>query len=163
MNSIAARANCFDASALVKLYVNEDGAEIIRNYFNRESTIYTTPFCFYEALTVLKVKWMYRKELTKKQYLDAAFELTAWYGASTRRINDIDFKSPMILSDAKRLADKTSLDLSDAFQILSVKDGYFSHMSGDSKTILVTGDKDLAVAASDEGIRTWYFINEPEP
>ena len=77
MNSIAARANCFDASALVKLYVDEVGSGIVRNYFNRESTKYTTPFCFYEALNVLKVKWMYRKELTKKQYLGAAFELTA--------------------------------------------------------------------------------------
>lgn len=163
MNSTAARANCFDASALVKLHVDEDGATKVRKYFSQEATKYTTPFCFYEALSVLKVKWMYRNELAKEEYLDAAYRLTAWYGASSRRIKDIDFNSPEIIKEAHRLVDETSLDLSDAFQILSVKNGYFSHMARDSKTILVTGDKDLAIAAKDEGVRTWYFIDEPEP
>lgn len=77
MTSIFCRANCLDASALVKLHVAEDGAKIIRTYFDREPTKYTTPFCFYEALNVLKVKWLYRKAMTKEQYLDAAFRLSA--------------------------------------------------------------------------------------
>ena len=49
------RANCLDPSALVKLHVNEDGADIIRTYFDHEPTKYTTPFCFYEALTLQHV------------------------------------------------------------------------------------------------------------
>jgi predicted nucleic acid-binding protein len=71
------RANCFDASALVKLYTEEEGSDIVRPYFEREATKYATPFCFYEALNVLKVKWQYRKQITRDQYLDAAFRLTA--------------------------------------------------------------------------------------
>lgn len=161
--SESCRANCFDSSALVKLHVEEDGSDIIRSYFASEATKYTTPFCFYGALGVLKVKWMYQNEITKDQYLKAAFRLTAWYGATTRRINDVDFQSPIIAKDVHRLVDETSLDLSDAFQIISVKQGFFSRMAGDSKTILVTGDKKLASAARKEGIRTWYFLEETVP
>ncbi len=157
------RANCFDSSALVKLHTNENGSEVVRSYFANEATNYATPFCFYEALGVLKVKWMYRKEITKEQYLKAAFSLTTWFGATTRRINDVNFQSPMIIKEVHRLVDETSLDLSDVFQIISVKQGFFSRMVGDSKTILVTGDKNLAAVAKKEGIRTWYFLEEAEP
>jgi hypothetical protein len=66
----------------------------VRPYFNGEPTKYTTPFCFYEVLNVLKSKWLYKGKLTKEQYLDAAFRLTAWYGASSRRISDLDFSGP---------------------------------------------------------------------
>lgn len=56
--SVAARANCFDASALVKIYVHQNGSDIVRPYFEREPTKYATPFCYYEALSVLKGKWL---------------------------------------------------------------------------------------------------------
>ena len=161
--STAVRANCFDASALVKLYTPEVGSDIVRAYFDRESTKYATQFCFYEALNVLKVKWLYRKEITRDEYLHAAFHLSAWYGASSERVDDLDFTSPLTFGDAKRLVEKTSLDLSDAFQLLSVKAGYFSHMIGDSRTVLVTGDKKLATAARNENLRAWYFLEEPAP
>jgi predicted nucleic acid-binding protein len=163
MSSTAGRANIFDASALVKLHVTECGSEIVRPYFNQESTKYTTPFCFYEALTILKVKWLYRKEISREQYLDASFRLSAWYSAASNGINDLDFASPATLSEAKILIEKTSLDLSDAFQILSIKLGYFSRMIGDSQTVLVTGDKKLAQAAKAEGLHAWYFLEETAP
>ena len=53
-SSVAGRAVCFDASALVKLYVNESDHEKVRAVFRAEPTKYTTPFCFYETLSVLK-------------------------------------------------------------------------------------------------------------
>lgn len=161
--STAVRANCFDASALVKLYTTEAGSDIVREYFDREPTKYATQFCFYEALNVLKVKWLYRKEITRDEYLYAAFHLSAWHGASSERVNDLDFTSPLTFGNAKRLVEKTSLDLSDAFQILSVKTGYFSRMIGDSSTVLVTADKNLAAAARSEGLRVWYFLEESAP
>jgi len=163
MTSTAVRANFFDASALVKLHVHEEGSRIIRPYFDGQPTKYTTPFCYYEALNVLKVKWLYRKEIAKEQYLDAALRLTAWFGSTSRGIKDIDFTEPTTFQAARRLVDKTSLDLSDAFQILSVKSGYFSPMCGDSQTVLVTGDRGLATAARAEGLRVWYFMEESAP
>ncbi len=136
----------------------------MREYFNHRSpTKYTTPFCFYETLSVLKVKWLYRKELTKVEYNEAAFHLVAWYGAATRHGTDIDFKEPLVFFAAQEIAERYDLDLSDAFQILSVKEGYFSCLINDSQTVLVTADERLARAAQSEGIKAWFCLGEPEP
>jgi predicted nucleic acid-binding protein len=164
MTSPPPRANCFDTSALLKVFTLEDGSELVREYFNHRSpTKYTTPFCFYEALNVLKVKWLYRKVLTKEQYTDAAFRLVAWFEASARYVEDIDLKDPIVFYKVRELAERHSLDLSDAFQIISVKEGYFSHLINQSQTVLVTADEALAKAASTEGVRSWYCLGEPEP
>lgn len=158
------RANCFDASALVKVFANEDGSELVREYFyNRSPTKYTTPFCFYETLNVLKVKWLYRKELEKEAYTEASFRLVAWFAGSTRYAKDIDFEEPKVFSMARNLSERYELDLSDAFQIVSVKEGYFSHLINDSQTVLVTADERLARVAKCEGVKSWYVLGEPQP
>jgi predicted nucleic acid-binding protein len=159
----AVRSNCFDASALVKLYVNETGSDIISNYFNNEPTKYTTPLCFYEALNVLKVKHFYRKEISSVEYHDATFNLTAWFSSIVNNIEDINFLTPSVFKNVQNISKKYSLDLSDAFQILSVKEGFFSKLSGDSRTILVSADKKLSEVAKLEGLRVWYFLDEPMP
>lgn len=163
MKSSWARANCLDASALVKLYVEEIGSDILRQYAETEPTRYTTPFCFFEALNVLKVKWLYRKEISKEEYHDASLSLTSWFSHISKRIPDLDFTDPLIFMEVKTLSDKYSLDLSDAFQILSVKKGFFSGLAGESRTILVTADEGLAKASRNEGIRAWHFLTEPKP
>ena len=158
-----ARANCFDASALVKNYVEEDGSNIIREYWNSEPTRYTTLFCYFEALSVLKVKWKYKKEITEDEYHKASFSLTAWFRYVSQRIHDLDFTSLSVFDKAQDIAKKYSLDLSDVFQILSVKEGYFPPLARDSRTILVTADEGLAKAARNEGIKVWYCMKEPTP
>jgi len=164
MNSPPPRANCFDTSALLKVFTLDDGSDLVRDYFNyRSPTKYTTPFCFYEALSVLKVKWAYRKALTKVEYTDAAFRLVAWFEASTRYAHDIDLKDSIVFSKVRSLAERHSLDLSDAFQILSVKEGHFSHLINQSQTVLVTADEALAIAARAEGVKSWYCLGEQEP
>jgi len=157
------RASLFDASALVKVFSQEPGTEIVRPYFDSEPTKYTTPFCFYEALNVLKGKWLYKTQLTKDEYLSAAYSLSIWFGASSRKVRDIEFTEPMTFANAKKLVESTSLDLSDCFQILSIKDGYFSPLCNDSATILVTADKQLSIAARAESLRVWYLMEEPAP
>ena len=159
----AIRVNCFDASALVKLHVEEPGSDILRQYAEMESTKYTTPYCFYEALSVLKVKWLYRREISKEEYHDASLSLTSWFSCTTKRIPDLDFTDPHVFVEVESISERYSLDLSDAFQILSVKKGYFSGLTGDSRTILVTADCCLAKAARNEGIKAWYCLEEPEP
>ena len=163
MHSFSVRADFFDASALVKVYAEEPMSDVVRSYFQSRATKYTSPFCFYEALNSLKSKWIHRAQLTREQYIDAAFRLTAWYGAATERIRDLDFTDPMVFVSAKQLVERTGLDLSDAFQIVSVKEGYFSHLVNDSKTVLVTADKLLAAAARAEGLRVWSAMEEPPP
>ena len=87
----------------------------------------------------------------------------AWYGASSAQVRDLDFADPLTFSETKALAERNALDLSDAFQIMSVKRGYFSVLVNDSATVLVTADKGLAVAARLEGIRAWNLMLESPP
>ena len=163
MNTFAARADFFDASTLAKVFVDEPGSEVVREYWRSRATKYTTPFCFYEAMNVLKSKWKHKGQLTLPRYLEAAFQLTAWYGASSSKITDLDFTNPLTFSDTRSLAQRTGLDLSDAFQIMSVKRGYFSVLVNDSATVLVTADNALADAARSEGLRVWNVNLEPAP
>ena len=163
MNSRAARADFFDASALAKVYSDEPCSDVARDYFTSRATKYTTPFCFYEAMNVLKGKWKHKGQLTIDQYLEAAFQLTAWYGASSSKVNDLNFTEPTTFAEAKEIAERNRLDLSDAFQILSVKKGYFSVLVNESSTVLVTADKELAGAARAEGLRAWNLMLESAP
>jgi predicted nucleic acid-binding protein len=163
MHRRSARADFFDASALVKVVTTEPGSDVVREYFYSRPTKYTTSFCFYEALNVLKGKWKYRNELTVDEYYEAARHLTAWHGAWSKEVNDPDFSDPIIFADTRRLTERFQLDLSDAFQIMSVKYGYFSVLVNDSATVLVTADNELAAAAKSEGLRVWNVLLEPPP
>jgi len=159
----AARADCFDASALVKVYADEPRSEVVRGYFESRPTKYTTPFCYYEALNILKAKWKHREMLSREGYLKAAFRLTVWYQASAKRVSDLDFTNPQTFRSAQLLVERFALDLSDAFQIVSVRDGYFAPLARDSQTVLVTADKELAIAARAEGLRVWSAMDEDPP
>jgi hypothetical protein len=77
-------------------------------------------------MNVLKGKWKHKGKLTIDEYLDAAFHLTAWYGASSSKVKDLNFTEPTTFVEAKKIAQRSQLDLSDAFQILSIKSGYYS-------------------------------------
>jgi predicted nucleic acid-binding protein len=162
--SPAASEKPSDASALVKGFSDEEYSDIIREFFNNNApTRYTTPFCFYEALSVLKVKLLYRKVIDESTYRESAFRLTAWYAGSLTSTNDIDFHDALVFHRVRELAEKYSIDLSDAFQIVSVKSGHFSHFIEESRTLLVTADKRLSEVARDEDVKVWYFPTEPLP
>lgn len=161
--NVALRANCFDASALLKLYVPEEGSDILREYWGRESTKFTTSLCFYETLSLLKVCHFYRKTIDLETYKKATLDLCSWFAAVSESIRELLFLSPEVFFSAQKKAELYKLDLSDAFQLLSVKEGFFSRMSGESKTILVTADKKLANAARAEGLRVWNLLEEPVP
>jgi hypothetical protein len=51
----------------------------------------------------------------------------------------LSFLSPGVFVAALRISERHDLDLSDAFQIVSLKEGFFSVLSGESQTVLVTG------------------------
>jgi predicted nucleic acid-binding protein len=163
MKRRASRADFFDASALVKVFSDEHGSEIVRPYFHSRSTKYTTAFCLYEALNALKSKLKYKKNINSQQYLESAFKLTSWFGAEVTKIDDLDFTDPLTFRKAADISTKYQLDLSDAFQIVSVKHGYFCNLVNESSTILVTADIQLANAARTEGLRVWNLLLDQPP
>jgi hypothetical protein len=66
---------------------------------------------------------------------------------------DIDFFDPLVFAQVESICRKHQLDFSDAFQILSVLKGRDSIFAGDSRTVLVTADRALSMAAEAEGLR----------
>jgi predicted nucleic acid-binding protein len=71
--------------------------------------------------------------------------------------------SPEIFMQAEDLARLHGLDLSDAFQIITVKHGKFKKWAEESKTVLATADGDLEKAAEKEGLRVWNVEKAPSP
>ncbi len=156
-------ACCFDASALVKVFTTEQGGDAVRLFFQRGSpTKYVTPFCFYESMNVLKSKWLYQKQLTLDEYNAAAWNLAAWFQPLTK-YPDLDLGNPLVFSEVRKVATKYALDWSDAFQIVSVRDGFFAHLVNNSQTLLITADKRLAEVARAENLRVWNCIETSSP
>jgi len=155
------RIHYLDASAIVKLFLPEEGSTALRSYFDKESNFYATSLCFAEALGVLKR--FYRKQISDEQYLAACDELLAHAAHDRIELEDVEIKDRTLFIEVEALVRKYRIDVSDAFQIVSVKKNYFSRFDSDSKPILITTDKELAAAARNEGIRVWDCVNEPEP
>ncbi|MCF6226287.1 MAG: type II toxin-antitoxin system VapC family toxin [Xanthomonadales bacterium] len=160
----AIRTHLFDASALVKLFLNEDGSEKVKKYFNSHSVFWTTSLCFGEVLGVFKRKFISNKEdFTKEQYLFASEGLVAYIRNGSISIEEVDITKLEVFNEVEKIVEKYSIDLADAFQIVALKNGFPSSLSGDSKTILITADGELAEAAKSEGLRVWNCLGESAP
>lgn len=160
--SLALHATLFDASALAKVFLDEKGSDDLRKYWDIQRTRYTTPFCLYETLRILKSR-MLKHEITKQRYFEATTKLVVWYNASARKIIDPIFTQQNVFADAKKIAEQYDLDLSDAFLLLSQQKGFFSPLAGDSATLLVTADEALANTARTMGLRVWDCMHQPMP
>lgn len=167
MKSDAATAMLLDASVLVAIFSDEPRSEIVRQRYQAIPLRYTTPFCYFEAMNILKSKWKFQGKLDQISYRNACTSLTAWFGGATRAgwIQDKDFLKPAHFQRVRALVDRTSLDFADAFQIDSLKTGYFSVLATESRAILATTDAELAKIARTEGVRVWNIELEdaPEP
>ncbi len=148
---------------------------MIRQYFEKESGFWMTSICFAEALGRLKSKYFNKKKVEKikkikgaktkakaiEKYLAPCDELIS-YVEEKIQIDDISITNIYIFYEVEKLVGKYLIDVSDAFQIVSIKHSYFSKFK-ESKPILITADEDLAEAAKKEGLNTWYFIREHSP
>lgn len=158
-----ARAAFFDASALVKLYIPEAKSDEVHAFFNSESTKFTTSFCFYEALSILKSRWKNQKLLSQDEYLEACFRLSAWFLFNERYCKNPDLTDAKTLCDARDLAKTHMLDMSDALQLLTARDGTYSSFVTGSKTVFVTADRELARVATLLGLKVWNVLDDPPP
>jgi len=156
------RTHYLDASAIVKLLIDEEGTVALRSYMDSHATRVTTSLCFAETLGVLKAKHKH-KHISAEQYLAACEELIAELRNETLVIEDIGLMERRVFDEVEILCGKYGLDLSDAFQLLTLRSGQLSSLEGDSRPILVTADKKLATAARSEGLRAWDCMHEPAP
>jgi predicted nucleic acid-binding protein len=156
-----------DSSVAIKLAAekNEKNWERIRSIFPAGGSFHMTTFCFYETLRRFKSKL---RTLKKSEPTNSA--LQKYLGSSSLFLHyvsrgRIELDDEFRLTDngtmqkCGRLAKKHDLDLSDALQILTVKDGRFRKLT----PTLVTDDKDLAAAAKIENILVWFLREQPLP
>lgn len=156
-------ARYLDTSAAVKLVVSEAASDVVRKYVERGGPFYITSVCVAEALSVLKVKYLYRNELTQDQYLAKADGLMSYLRDRTIHVEDVPLEDIQVFSITEQLARQHGIDLADALQLYTLKHGRFSQFVGHSKSLLVTADEELAKAARIEGLDVWDCVHEEMP
>jgi predicted nucleic acid-binding protein len=173
--SEAIKIKYLDASALVKLYVNESGSKGLQEFFYSDTNFYTTWLCLAEAVGCLKSKWVGRQSkndgtrIKTEEYFKATRELIINWRFRIES-DDLELIDPSIPLKVEEMAKKHSLDYSDALQLITIKMGKYSNVAYksapnvyESALILITGDTGLASAAESEGIRVWNCTIGPAP
>jgi predicted nucleic acid-binding protein len=161
------KAHYLDASALVKLVADdpdeEPGRDVLRRYYREHSCRYATSYCVTEAFSAFKRKFV-RGQITEDQYIRYVRDfIQAVVGANLQIDDEVSVLSPVVLSEAERLIKTYEIDFLDCFQIVTILQGQFRFLGPESKSILITGDRDLAKAARAEGARVWECTSEPAP
>ena len=151
-----------DASALVKIVIDEGDCQPLREFFNSNTNFCATSFCLAEAIGVLKGKWD-RKAIKTDDYFAAARSLIIDCWGKRIELNDVGLINPSVHDQVEQMAMKHGLDLSDALQLTTIKTGTYSHLGPNSASVLITADGQLASAAKAEGIRVWNCIADPAP
>ena len=144
------RYELFDASAAVKLFIDEKGSDLLRQSRDSGMRTITTP-CLIETLSVLKRNWL-RKEITDAKYHDLTYTVPWQF---KEHIHDVSIKDPDTLIKISKLGEKHALDFVDALQIYSLLHSHLAVFTGGSQTLLITADDALAVAAGKEGLKVW--------
>jgi predicted nucleic acid-binding protein len=152
----------FDASALVKLVVDEPDSDKVREFVNQRTNLHTNFICYAEAFGVLKRKWVTSKGVIA---FDTYFAMVLRLISGVRnkfQFDEMELLSPTVQGDIERLGNDHHLDLADALQLVTILTGTYSHLGPESATVLVTADFGLAEAARQKGVRVWR-VDEPVP
>jgi predicted nucleic acid-binding protein len=161
------RIHYLDASVLVKLLVKEPGSEVVEEYMTREftSAFNTTTLCFAEALGVLKLKYFNKRRpdhIDEETYFTGADELMAYMASCRIELVDVGITDSEVFTEVEEIARRHSLDVADAFQIVTVQRDHFSRFP-EAHPILITADKKLAKAARAQKLRVWNCVREKAP
>lgn len=146
-----------DASAIVKLVADEKGSNLIRDCFNSlNHTFFTTNFCFFESLSVLKRKWCNQK-ISKNEYIDYCCLLFCYKEEKRIKIHEYPLENLHDFRKLEQLTEKYNIDISDGLQLLSIKETILAKFVEESETTLITADKDLSKSAEKEGVKVQYI------
>ena len=151
-----------DASALVKIVIDEGDHEPIRTFFLNNVNFGTTSLCIMEALGVLKAKWTHER-ISEAQYFKASGELVHYASVRIIEVEDIGLFTFQGLESVQKIAKKHGLDLSDALQLETIRRGKYANLGPNSASVLITADARLAIAAVAEQVRVWNCIKDPQP
>ena len=151
-----------DASAAVKLVLEENGSDRLLKHFNPAGSFFITSFCLFQALGVLKRK-MLKKKIDRDHYVGSGFLLLSYVQLKRLSIEDPKMSTDETFRCAVNFAQQYSLDLSDALQLVGLKYGRLSQFVRESKPVLVTADRDLEAAARTEGLRVWNCEDAETP
>jgi predicted nucleic acid-binding protein len=157
------KARYLDASALVKLYVDEPYSDGVRAFMNAHPKPFnTTSLCFAEAFTVFKRKWL-DKDLTTEAYLNATSRLRIAAWRKEIQVHDFGLMDPSIQAEVDEIVASHHIDVSDALQLLTILKERHSGLVHQSASVLVTADKGLSAAAVAKGVKVWNCAVEPAP
>ena len=157
------KASHLDASAAVKLVLQERGSGHLSSHFAKRAGFCITSVCLAEALGVFKRKRL-RDEISEEQYLTTCYLLLGYLRNPPRiHVDEIELSSVDTFAKAEEIARRHQLDLSDSLQLVSVKHGRSSSFVPGFKTVFITANRALASAATAEGLRVWNCEEEAEP
>lgn len=146
-----------DTSALVKLFLDEEGSDRIKDYYRTSVGFCCAEMVFYETMSVLKSRLF--KNNNKNRYFESIKELKimGWGGRGTGKleIEKIHISDHYVFKEVYDTAMKYDIDLADAIQIYAILKGRYSSLGPESKTVFITADAGLEEAALDNKIRVW--------
>lgn len=128
--------------------------------------------CMAEALGRIKGMWKKGKggqaKLSMDEYLTATKKLLGYTQTIVLEHGKIEIDKSSLSdmgthSKVVEIAREHKLDLSDALQLYTIKSGKYGFLCQDSASVLITADKDLAIAAAKMNIKTWNCSIEREP
>jgi predicted nucleic acid-binding protein len=157
-----ARYWCYlDASALVRLVVEEPGANDVRQYFTSNSGACTTLVSFVEALGVLKRKW--QGNWHDSNYHKAVEDILILVYGGKLDIDDTSLSNPAIFKEVAKFSKSHNLDFADALQLFAMKKGKYSPFTAGSRTRFVSADGDLVRSARSNKVLTWECSKDGPP
>ncbi len=159
--SEAVYAYYLDASALVKLVVDEPGTKDIREYLDTTPNACVTLVSFIEALGVLKRKWQCKWDKPDYHYAVECL-LQMMYGGKPK-VDNMALAEPSTFRSVSQIAEKHNLDVADAFQLFAILNGKYAPFTSSSKTRFICADRDLVRAARSQGIPTWRCSRDGAP
>ena len=150
-----------DACALVRLVVNEPGANDVRQYFNTNSGACATFVSFVEALRVLKRKW--QDNWQDSDYQKAVEDLQSPVYGEKLELDDISLANPALFREVAAFSKLHNLDFADALQLYAIKKGKYSPFTSGSNTRFISADGDLVRAARNNKVLTWECSKDGSP
>jgi predicted nucleic acid-binding protein len=167
MDHSAVKAHYYDASALVKIVADdadEDPGRTVLRQYRREHPhpAHTTSLCIAEAFGAFKRKFL-RRTISEQEYVTCIKNFIRVIGNTFQMDDSVPILLPLVTREVERLVAKYKIDFVDCFQIVTIMQGQFRILVGESQSILITADRELAKAARAEKARVWECTSEAAP